>query len=186
MTVSPCPIYTQPFIVHTDASNYRLGAVLAQEQDGLERVIAYASRSLHHTERNYANYSSYKLELLAMKWAIVEKFKGFLWGAKITVVTNNNPLVHLHTVKLGAVEQRWVAHLANYSYTIKYRPGKDNTNPDILSSCPIPPKQPSTADQDNEQGLLVGVIEASDSGRDCLISWGWDPDQWRLAQRPRY
>lgn len=64
-----------------DASNYRLGAVLAQEQDGLERVIAYASRSLHPTERNDASYSSYKLELLAMKWAI-EKFKDFLWGGR--------------------------------------------------------------------------------------------------------
>ena len=70
--------YTKPFTVYTDASNHGLGAVLSQEQGGVERVIAYASRSLHPTERNDANYSSFKLELLAMKWAAVEKFKDFL------------------------------------------------------------------------------------------------------------
>lgn len=101
--------YTLPFIVYTDASNCGLGAVLAQEQDGIKRVIAYASRSLHPPERNDANYRSFKFELLTMKWALVEKFKDYLWGAKIAVVTDNNPLVHLHTAKLGAVEQRWVA-----------------------------------------------------------------------------
>lgn len=83
--------YTLPFIVYTVASNCGLGAVLAQEQDSIERVIAYASRSLHPPERNDANYSSFKLELLAMKWALVEKFKDYLWGAKITVVTDKNP-----------------------------------------------------------------------------------------------
>lgn len=120
--------YTQPFVVYTDVSNCGLGAVLAQEQDGLERVIAYASRSLHPSERNDANYSSFKLELLAMKWAIVEKFKDYLWGAKITVVTDNNPLVHLQTAKLGAVEQRWVAQLASFD--------NHHTNADALSRLP--------------------------------------------------
>ena len=126
--------FTQPFTVYCDASNIGLGAVLSQKQgDGSERVIAYASRSLHPTERNDANYSSFKLELLAMKWAIVEKFKDYLWGAKIIVVTDNSPLVHLNTAKLGAVEQRWVAQLANFDYQIKHRPGRNHTNADALS-----------------------------------------------------
>lgn len=52
-------------------------------------MIAYASRSLHPTERNDANYSSFKLELLALKWAITEKFKDYLTGAKFVVPTDN-------------------------------------------------------------------------------------------------
>lgn len=66
--------FTLPFIVYTDASNHGLGAVLAQKKDGRERILAYASRTLHPTEQNDANYSSFKLELLGLKWAVTEKF----------------------------------------------------------------------------------------------------------------
>lgn len=125
-----------PFRLYTDASLDGLGAVLSQVQDGKERVIAYASRSLHPAERNDQNYSSFKLELLALKWAVTEKFKDYLWGAQVTIFTDNNPLVHLETARLGATEQRWAAQLANYSYEIRYRPGTKNQNADILSRLP--------------------------------------------------
>lgn len=128
--------FNLPFRLYTDASLDGLGAVLSQVQDGKERVIAYASRSLHPAERNDQNYSSFKLELLALKWAITEKFKDYLWGARVIVFTDNNPLVHLETARLGATEQRWAAQLANYSYEIRYRPGKTNQNADILSRLP--------------------------------------------------
>ena len=56
---SDCPVlayadYTKPFILHTDASTMGLGAVLYHKQeDGKERVITYASRTLNKSERNY-------------------------------------------------------------------------------------------------------------------------------------
>lgn len=128
--------FSQPFHLYTDASLEGLGTVLAQVQGGRERVIAYASRSLHPTEKNDQNYSSFKLELLALKWAVSEKFKDYLWGATFTAVTDNHPLVHLNTAQLGSVEQRWVAKLSNYQFTIKYRPGVANRNADVLSRLP--------------------------------------------------
>ena len=131
--------YTKPFVVYTDASGHGLGAVLAQVQEGKERVIAYASRSLQPAERNDANYSSFKLELLALKWAVTEKFKGYLTGSKFTVYTDNNPVAHLQTARLGAVEQRWVAQLASFVYDVKYRPGRNNANADALSRYPVEP-----------------------------------------------
>ncbi|KAL2098960.1 hypothetical protein ACEWY4_005440 [Coilia grayii] len=173
--------FTKPFIVYTDASHCGLGAVLAQQQEGVERVIAYASRSLHPAERNDSNYSSFKLELLAMKWALTEKFKDYLWGAKVTVVTDNNPLVHLHTAKLAAVEQRWVAQLANYDYNIRYRPGRQNSNADALSRLPVtdPDTAASTTPTPTEDGLLVAVVEAPGAKEDAvLLSWGWDSGRW--------
>lgn len=87
----------------SDCTQMPVLRVLAQVQGGKERVIAYASRSA--SERNDQNYSSFKLELLALKWAITEKF---LYGAEFTIsFTDNNHLVHLETARLGAVEQRW-------------------------------------------------------------------------------
>ena len=128
------PIYTQPFIVETDASHDGLGAVLSQEQDGKVRPIAYASRSLRGAERNMENYSSRKLELLALKWAVMEKFREYLMSSTFTVLTDNNPLTYLLSkCKLKAVEQRWVSELANFNFSIKYRAGKQNTNADALS-----------------------------------------------------
>ena len=68
-----------------------------------------------------------KLELLALKWAVCEKFRSYLLGQKFVCYTDNNPLKYLHsTVKLGAVEQRWEAQLAMFDYEIKYRPGSAN------------------------------------------------------------
>ena len=128
------PIYTQRFIVETDTSHDGLGVVLSQEQDGKVRPIAYASCSLRGAERNMKNYSSRKLELLALKWAVTEKFREYLMSSTFTVLTDNNPLTYLLSkCKLKAVEQRWVSELANFNFSIKYRAGKQNTNADALS-----------------------------------------------------
>jgi hypothetical protein len=57
-----------------------LGAVLSQYSGGQLRIVAYASRSLRPNERNMNNYSSRKLELLALTRAITDKFRDFLLG----------------------------------------------------------------------------------------------------------
>lgn len=130
--------FSKPFILEVDASHSGLGAVLSQEQAGTVRPIAYASRGLRPTERKMDNYSSMKLEFLALKWAMTEKFREYLLGQKCTVYTDNNPLSHLATAKLGATEQRWVAQLSAFDYVIKYRSGKSNRNADALSRQYLP------------------------------------------------
>lgn len=129
--------FTCPFVLETDASGQGLGAILSQQQNDKKRVIAYASRWLRNAERNDKNYSSMKLELLALKWAIVEKFRGYLLGSKFTVITDNNPLCHLKSAKLGAIEQRWVAQLAAFDFNVQYRPGRCNPAADALSRHPL-------------------------------------------------
>ena len=86
------PDFSKPFIVETDASDKGIGAVLFQKQDGKLRVIAYASRGLRGAERNMKNYSSMKLELLALKWAVTVKFHENLLESEFLVYTDNNPL----------------------------------------------------------------------------------------------
>ena len=84
-----CPDFKSPFILQTDASNSGLGVALAQEKDGKEVVIAYASRQLKDSERKYATIQK---ECLAIVWGI-RYFHYFLYGQPhFTVVTDHCPL----------------------------------------------------------------------------------------------
>lgn len=130
------PDFTLPFELHVDASQGGLGAVLCQEQDGKMRTIHFASRGLSKAERNY---SAYKLEFLALKWAISEKFHDYLYGTKFTILTDNNPLSYVLTnAKLDATGHRWLAALAMYDFNIKYRPGISNIDADSMSRLTLP------------------------------------------------
>ena len=75
--------YNKCFKVHTDTSEQGLGAVLYQDQDdGTTRVITYASRNLSKSEKRY---HSSKLEFLALKWSVCERFHEYLYGGKFQV-----------------------------------------------------------------------------------------------------
>lgn len=132
------PNFEEPFVLHCDASQEGLGAVLYQRQEGKLRVIAYGSRTLSAPEKNYHLHSG-KLEFLAMKWAICERFRDYLYYTPSFIVyTDNNPLTYvLTTAKLNATMLRWVAELADFRFTIKYRPGKSNSDADGLSRMPL-------------------------------------------------
>ena len=85
----------KPFLLETDASTLGLGAVLQQVQaDGKLHPVTYASRALRKGEKNY---HSSKLEFLALKWAVTEQFKEYLYYRPFTVRTDNNPLTYILT-----------------------------------------------------------------------------------------
>lgn len=132
------PEFEKPFILHTDASQDGLGAVLYQHQAEKLVVIGFGSRTLTAPERNYHLHSG-KLEFLALKWAICERFWEYLYYAPAFVVyTDNNPLTYvMTTAKLNATTHRWVAELAEFEFTIKYHPGKSNGDADGLSRMPL-------------------------------------------------
>jgi len=76
---------------------------------------------LNNQKRSDANYSSAKLELLGVNRVVTEKFKDYLLGSKFQIITDNNPLSHKQSSgKLGAVEQRWAAQLAQFYFSIIY------------------------------------------------------------------
>jgi len=127
------PDFSKPFIVETDASFQGLGGILSQDQDEGRVVIAYASRALRPAERKMDNYSSLKLEMLAVKWAICDKFRDYLLGRRFIVFTDNNPLSYFESAKLDAKEMRWAAQLAQFDFKIKYRSGRSNRAADGLS-----------------------------------------------------
>ena len=194
------PDYTLPFILHTDSSTDGLGAVLYQEQSDGMRVIAYASRSLTASE---ANYAPHKLEFLALKWAVTDKFKEYLYGGNhFEVYTDNNPLTYiLSSAKLDACGQRWVADLANFNFTLHYKPGSTNTVADALSRIVWPDVLSKEETEEfismpaNMIQLLCANVTSEPMIDSCAYSFsalpiqshlpierGWNKDDWTKLQ----
>ena len=146
------PDYSKPFILETDASLKGLGAVLTQVDDeGYGRIISYASCTLKPYKRSMQKYSPAKLELLALKWAVCDKFRDYLIGSKFTVLTDNNPLTYICTSHLGAAQIQWLSDLALFDFEIKYRAGKTNQAADALSQRPENPDSTSESSDDEEE-----------------------------------
>ena len=101
------------------------------------QVRCYASRTLSPAERNYHLHSG-KLEFLALKCAVTEQLRDYLFYApQFTIYTDNNPLTFvMSTAKLNATGHGWVTSLSDFNFTIKYRPGSSNKDADFLSRSP--------------------------------------------------
>lgn len=136
--LSSAPILKQadenePFIIKTDASAYAIGAMLAQGTVKDEHPIEYASRLLTAAERNY---STIEREALAVVWA-TSKFRGYIDTAKVTVVSDHQPLKWLMTLKSPTGRlARWALQLQPYNLDISYTPGRTNLVADTLSRPP--------------------------------------------------
>ena len=97
------------------------------------------------------DYSSAKIELMALKWSVCKKFKDYLLGSKFTVFTDNNPLVYVKTSKLGAAQICWLSELALYDFDIVYLTGCSNLFTDALSHRPeVESKNHNQTCSDNE------------------------------------
>ena len=124
------PDITKPFKLYTDASQYALGAVLMQEQDGHDRAIQYVS---HQFSPQKVAWPVIEREAFAIVYSL-EKLRPIIVGTDITVYTDHKPLKHLFTSEMRNPRiQRWAIILGEYACKIEYISGAKNAAADMLS-----------------------------------------------------
>ncbi|KAJ8337204.1 hypothetical protein SKAU_G00384240 [Synaphobranchus kaupii] len=163
------PDAKRPFIVDTDASNTGVGAVLSQEDEDGERVVAYYSRALGKAERNYCVT---RRELLAVVRAL-HHFRPYLQGSHFLLRTDHASLTWLLTFKdpEGQVA-RWLEQLQGYDFEIRHRAGRLHGNADALSRRPCAAQECRYCSRQEERDQVspdVAVVQASGDAE------GWLP-----------
>ena len=151
-----CDIVAHPqddgqFILDTDASGTTIGCVLSQVQDGKEKVIAYGSRTLSRTERNYCVTDR---ELLAVRF-FMEYYRQYLLGRKFIVRTDHQALKWLFSLKEPKDRiARWLEIMSAYQFVVEYRPGKKHGNADAMSRRQCNPSECKCPVLDGDEEIL--------------------------------
>ncbi|XP_059591933.1 uncharacterized protein LOC132253563 [Vitis vinifera] len=128
------PNWSLPFELMCDASDYAVGAVLGQREDGKPYVVYYASKTLNDAQKNYTTTEK---KLLAVVFAL-DKFRNYLLGTSIVIFTDHSALKYLLNKKdVKARLIRWILLLQEFNIQIKDKQGVENVVADHLSRVKV-------------------------------------------------
>ena len=155
---------TKQFLLATDASKDRLGAVLSQKQEDRQyHPIVYGSRALTPHEKNY---HSTKLKFLTLKWAVMEHFKEYLPYQSFLVRTDNNPLI-MSTPNLDAMGHWWVGAFVQFNFELEYQKSCDDTVAEALSQVTTWP-DPNTV-RSILDGVTLGTVHQAEVHDSAIV-----------------
>ena len=168
---APCLAIPDPkreFIVHTDASGYATGAVLMQQFDEGLRPIAFLSKKMTKSERNYPVHEQ---ELLAILNAL-KAWRHYLGGRRFSVLTDHQSLQYVETSAMATPRQvRWAAWLSEFDFSIKYSPGKTNVAADALSRAAAgkPQADGEGAKQEAQEQQHLNSLHSGSAGEEAGV-----------------
>ena len=157
------------FVLDTDASLFAVGGVLSQLQEDREVAIAYASRSLRLSQRQYCTTHREMLAAVVMS----THFRSYLRGAQFTLRTDHSSLRWLRNG--DGMLARWYLLLGQFSVTFEYRPGAQHANEDGMSrqcgqcqrpDCPVSATDSLVPDAEPETEMVdqpFAVLEMGES-----------------------
>jgi transposase InsO family protein len=123
------PVWDEPFVLETDASDVAIAGVLMQGG----RPIAYASRSLSPAEKNYTPMDRECLAIIEYTRYFDYYFEGTDWS----VLTDNQPIKHIFDMKNPRGRHaRWLLEFQNLHGHVQWRKGSDNVVADYLTRLP--------------------------------------------------
>ena len=128
-TLLTYPDWSIPFTVHTDASDYQLGAVISQN----DKPIAFFSRKLNSAQKNYTTTEK---ELLSIVECL-KQFRNIVFGYEVIVYSDHKNLVHAATVSESQRVMRWRLLLEEYGPDIRHISGVENVVADAISRLPM-------------------------------------------------
>jgi hypothetical protein len=128
------PANDQPFCIEADSSDFATGAVLSQlsAEDAKWHPVAYYSKSLSETERNYEIHDKKMLAIIRA----LDEWRHFLEGAprKFEILTDHKNLEYFMSAKkLNRQQARWSLTLARFNFVMHHQPGKTMGKLDALS-----------------------------------------------------
>ena len=148
------PDLDKDFVLETDASALGLGAVLSELRMRVHPV-AYASRSLSPQEKRYAVT---ELETLAVVWA-VSHFHAYLYGHNVQVFTDHSAVKAVRKLPAPVASTLGDGPRCVKNIQVTYQAGRENSNADALSRCPLQRETPTTSVTD----VAVAQVQCADS-----------------------
>ncbi|RVW19094.1 Retrovirus-related Pol polyprotein from transposon 17.6 [Vitis vinifera] len=179
------PNWQLPFEVMCDASDFAIGAVLGQREDGKPYVIYYASKTLNEAQRNYTTTEK---ELLAVVFAL-DKFRAYLVGSFIIVFTDHSALKYLLTKQDAKARLiRWILLLQEFDLQIRDKKGVENVVADHLSRLAIAHNShvlPINDDFPEESLMLLEKTPWYAHIANYLVT-GEVPSEWKAQDRKHF